>query len=761
MASRVWVYLIFVLSGSTALTYQIIWARWLALVFGSTTVSVSIVVSSFMLGLALGSWLVGRWMSRIEAPLRLFARLEFGIGAFALAFPVLAAGTDAIFAALVSEDASFVWGLGVRATLVALLLIVPTTLMGATLPLLSEFFHRASERGATWKVGLLYGANTLGAALGTALVSFVSIELIGVRNTTLLAACLNLVVGVWALRIQSDLAPAQRPSEAAASETGLTRLVLGVLAGSGAAALASEVLWTRTVEGLVGNSTYAFAMLLMVYLVGIALGSAGVSCFVKRLGKLPLWLVASQLASAGWMLASIFLFYGLADALRPLGGQALPPTLLLLFYVAASVILFPLGLLSGAVFPLATRILDAGSEDAAGERVARAYTWNTVGAVVGGLLAGFVIAPHLDLFQGIYALVALYATTALVGAALLPAVVPRSEGTDGSLALGAVALTLALLGVARLGDEGQFRQRLGVSRPSAELVFHETGIQGVTTVLAAAGNPGPARTLLVNHTGMTARVTDTKMMAHVPLLLHPDPEDTLVICFGMGTTYRSAVSHGRSVTVVELVDEVFDAFPFFHRDAEQVRAYPRGRMVTNDGRSFLKLSSARYDVITVDPPPPIDGAGVNHLYSLDFLELARERLKPGGLMTHWIPLPGSLAGVDDWETFGMLLRTFVEAFPYTLEIASANRIGVHVVGSMQPIEVSKERIRARLADPRVARDASEWGPVTFDYFRHTIPIDREAVRHLPLITDDRPNLEFGWIRAWRSGKPRLMRRIYW
>ena len=761
MASRTWVYLIFVLSGSTALTYQIIWARWLALVFGSTTPSVSIVLSGFMSGLALGSWLVGRWLPRVGAPLRLFACLELGIGAFALAFPILTAGADAIFAALVGEDASVLWGLCVRATLAALVLIVPTTLMGATLPLLSEFFHRGNERGAMWKVGLLYGGNTLGAALGTLLVSFVSIELIGVRNTTLLAACLNLIVGVSALRIQSDVAPARKPSPLPAAGPGLTRLALGVLAASGATALASEVLWTRTVEGLVGNSTYAFAMLLMVYLVGIALGSAGVSCFVKRLEKLPLWLVASQLASAGWMLAAISLFYGLADALRPLGGQALPPTLLLLFYVAASVILFPLGLLSGAVFPLATRILDAESVDAAGERVARAYTWNTVGAVVGGLLGGFVIAPHLDLFQGIYALVALYAATAFVGAALLAAACTASTRRDGSLALAGVALTLAVVAVVRLGDEKQFQQRLEASRPGAELVFHATGIQGITTVLTLAGDPGPARALLVNHTGMTARVTDTKMMAHVPLLLHPDPEDTLVICFGMGTTYRSAVSHGRSVTVVELVDEVFEAFPFFHLDAEQVRAYPRGRMVTNDGRSFLKLSSARYDVITVDPPPPIDGAGVNHLYSLDFLELARDRLKPGGLMTHWIPLPGSLAGVDDWETFGMLLRTFAEAFPHTLEIPSGNRIGVHVVGSMQPIEVSDERIRARLADPNVARDASEWGSVTSDYFGSTIPIDRDAVQHLPLVTDDRPNLEFGWIRAWRGGMPRLMRRIYW
>lgn len=184
-------------------------------------------------------------------------------------------------------------------------------------------------------------------------------------------------------------------------------------------------------------------------------------------------------------------------------------------------------------------------------------------------------------------------------------------------------------------------------------------------------------------------------------------------------------------------------------------------MVTSDGRNFLKLTQNRYDVITIDPPPPIDGAGVNHLYSLDFLELARDHLKPGGLMTHWIPLPGSAAGVDDWETFGMLLRTFAAAFPYAVEIPSENRIGVHVVGSMEPIDISEESIQRRLGIPSVARDASEWSPVSAAYFREVIPVNGVALEGFPMVTDDRPNLEFGWLRAWRGGMPRLMRRIFW
>ncbi len=761
MPGRHWVYVIFVVSGLTGLTYQIVWARWLGLVFGSTTASVSIVLSGFMLGLALGSWLAGRWLPRCAAPLRTYGWLELCIGAFAIAFPGFAAATDLVFTRLVSVDSPAAWSLGVRAVLAFGVLCIPTTLMGATFPLLVEFFRRGRSPGVAWKAGLLYGANTLGAAIGTVAVSFVSIELLGIRNTTLIAACLNLLIGILALRVGSEATPTETPRKSTGPANGVTRLAFGVLAASGASALASEVLWTRTVEALVGNSTYALAILLVVYLVGIALGSAGVSLVVKRLARLPLWLAGTQLASAAWMLASIALFYAFASALRPLGGRPISPSLLLLIYLAPSLILFPLGILSGAVFPITTRMLDPGSEDARGQRVGLAYAWNTLGAVIGGLAGGFLIAPHLDLFQGIYALVVLYAATAATAAFVVASGVAGPASVKASVALASLALAVTVFGSIRLGDAGQFGQRLTASRPGIQLLYHETGLQGITSVLSLVGERGPARALLVNHSGMTARVTDTKMMAHVPMLLHPAPEDTLVIGFGMGTTFRSAISHGRNVTVVELVDEVFDAFPYFHEDAETVRGYSRGRMVVNDGRNFLKLTPDRYDVITVDPPPPIDGAGVNHLYSLDFLALARGRLKPGGLMAHWIPLPGSLAGVDDWDTFGMLLRTFAEAFPYTLGIPSGDKIGVHVVGSMEPIRVSSEAIRARLRLPGVTRDATEWDAVTDAYFDRVRPLDRAALATRSMVTDDRPNLEFGWIRAWRSGEPRAMRRILW
>jgi spermidine synthase len=179
---------------------------------------------------------------------------------------------------------------------------------------------------------------------------------------------------------------------------------------------------------------------------------------------------------------------------------------------------------------------------------------------------------------------------------------------------------LLILGCYRISGESHFVKRFQTSNPNWQVTFHKPGLQGITTVAKDLSNP-QSNLLLINDMGMTVKVTDTKMMAHLPMLLHPKPENTLVICFGMGTTFRSAISHNGSVTAVELIKEVYEAFPYFYNDADRVRAYPKGNLIINDGRTFLKLTQDRYDVITIDPPPPIDAAGVNNLYSKDFLNL--------------------------------------------------------------------------------------------------------------------------------------------
>lgn len=754
------VYGIFLLSGAAALVYQVIWARWLGLVFGNTTTSVSIILGAFMLGLALGSWAAGRVVRRLASPMRAYAILELGIGAFALGFPLATAGLGHLYAAVASADAPTALTIGWRVALGFALLLVPTSMMGATLPLLTEHFRRDPRHGRVWRAGVLYAFNTIGAALGVVAASFMGIELVGVRATTIAAAGLNFLVAAlgFALARQGAGSPAppapasERARTSFAAGTALLALGLG-----GGLALGSEVLWTRTLQLVIGNSTYAFATILVVYLVGVASGSAAFSGVVKRSRRLEAWLVVLLLGMGVWTLLASEGF-GLLQRFAATRDQATVGELLG-FYLRAAALLLPLAVLSGCMFPAGTRLLEPEADDAGGEQVARAYAWNTIGAVVGSLVAGFVVAARFDFFQAVDLLAAGYALAAVTVGALFLA--SGGLGRAAAAACLLLALGLAGYGLAQARDQDRFARGLEYASPGLEVVFHRPGLQGVTTAIRRRGEP-LASLLLVNGQGMTLKLTDTKLMAHLPMLVHPDPRRVLVICFGMGTTFRSALSHGAEVTAVELVPEVLEAFPKFFADAEAVRRDPNGRLVATDGRNFLELTRERFDVISVDPPPPVDAAGVTNLYSREFVALARERLAPGGVFAHWIPFPGG--GVKDVHTLRMLLATIAAEFPHVLAVPALNDVGVHVLASDRPIEVDLPAIARRIAAPAVAADLHEWQPVPLEFFSRLGPLDAldfevaaphrmrvygAGLQEVPRVTDDRPRLEFD---LWRMAR---------
>lgn len=756
------VYLMFTASGATALIYQVIWSRWLGLVFGNTTTSISIVLGCFMMGLALGSWGAGRLLRRIGNPMRAYAFLELGIGIFALCFPFLSRLTDVLFTMAVGPGSPAAFSVSVRALLSFLLLIVPTTLMGATLPFLTDFFRRSPRHTRSWKVGLLYAANTLGAAAGIVLASFLLIELLGVFVTTLLAAALNLIIAVIGFRFSfSGVAPGDDPWTVKQKEAGpMGKLAVFLLAASGAIALASEILWTRVLETLVGNSTYAFSMIVLLYLVGIAAGSWLASLMVNRITRLPVWITLAQVCMGIWIFIALFLLEGIISSVSQYRGEMVSLAVLFGNFFKVMIVLLPLSLLSGACFPLATRLIDPDSEDARGTLISRAYAWNTMGAVAGSLAAGFIIAPRFDYFDALYLLAFLYCLTAFAASLIII----RAEWQTAQkrmLTLAACAASLVMGGAAlfSMSGAGHFATRFDTAHPLFQVVYHRPGLQGVTTVIRKRDEP-TANILLVNGMGMTIKVTDTKMMAHLPMLLHPAPKDTLVICFGMGTTYRSAVAHGGNVTVVELVQEVLDAFDFFYQDASRVRTYAQGKMVANDGRNFLKLARTQYDVITIDPPPPIDAAGVTHLYSREFLDLARTRLKKGGIMAHWIPFPGTKSGIDDWETFRMLVQTFADVFPHVYMQRGYHGIGLHILGTLEPLDMSMDLLNERLRMQSVRDDINEWDAVPFTYFQGIQPYHFLSVSE-EVVTDDRPRLEFYLLRTLQQNGKKMFAFSYW
>jgi spermidine synthase len=693
--------------------------------------------------------------------MRFYAIMELGIGIFALCFPLLTQLTDFIFVSIVNTESPMEFSLSVRAVLAFVLLLAPTSFMGATLPLLTDFFRRSPRHSFSWKVGVLYATNTLGAALGTIAVSFLLIESLGVLMTTQLAAFLNLTVallGYWISR-STKLIPLYVEPVEKRRLVGMGKVAVGVLAVSGAAALASEVLWTRTLETLVGNSTYAFAMILFLYLLGIAAGSWIMSFAVKRLTALPLWLAGLQMLMGAWTLTAILLFDVIIDVFAQYGDVIVPLSTIFNHYIKAMSVLIPLAVLSGACFPVATRILDPRSEDAKGTLIAKAYAWNTIGALVGSLAAGFVIAPFFDYFQSLYVLAAVYGLTAVVTFAIIG--LSEYQVTikrPAAVSLGVLYILLLVYSTSQINGESRFVKRINNFYNYFNLLYHKPGLQGVTSVLQSRVDP-LFMNLLVNGRGMTSKTPATKMMAHLPMLYHPKPEDTLVICFGMGTTYRSAITYGGNVTVVELVKEVLDAFDHFFDDAPRVRAYPNGRIVVNDGRNFLKLTNEKYDVITIDPPPPIDGAGVNNLYSKDLIKLARSRLKKNGIMAHWIPYPGTRAGVDDDKIFQMLVNSFATVFPYSYLFESFEGFGVHIIGSMEPINLSFDRLYERWSTKTVLQDIEEWGAIPFDYLQGIRTL--KPIANIPVVTDDRPLLEFYLLRTLQHGGKKPHARTFW
>lgn len=755
------IYLLFAVSGATALIYQIIWSRWLSLIFGNTTISIALILAAFMLGLALGSWWAGRNLQRIKNPMRAYAFIELGIGIFALCFPYLTRLTDVVFTATISTGSAAPYSIAIRAILAFALLLLPTTLMGATLPLLTDFFKRSPKHSTSWKVGLLYAANTFGAALGIFLSGFLLIELIGIANTTNVAAVLNFLVAAIGLKMAAN---ARLAAPAAMRE--VTRLdpkgalAIGILAVGGATALASEVLWTRTIESIIGNSTYAFSTIVLIYLTGIAAGSWLLSLVVNRFRNPSFWLASCQAGMGVWIFIAIVLFKAMAATLDPFKGTEISVLHLLSIYLRVMLGLFPLALLSGACFPLATRIIDPGSEDAEGGLIARAYSWNTIGAVAGSLIAGFLIAPFFDYLGALYLLAALYTVTAAVAYTLLWRWEPPAQGKrTGMIVAATVTTALLATSILTISRGDSFPEHITALYPSTEVLSHKKGLQGITTIMKERKDP-LANRLLVNGMGMTVKVTDTKMMAHLPMLLHDDPQETLIICFGMGTTFRSALSHGNRVTVVELVKEVLEGFEYFHADAAQVRANPNGQMLVNDGRNFLKLTKKRYDVITIDPPPPIDAAGVNHLHSREFMELAKSRLKKGGIMAHWIPFPKTQSGVEDIDTFNTLVATFAAVFPHAYVQKGYSNMGMHLLGSLEPLDISLSRLERRMDQKQIIDDILEWKLVPLEYFEG-IQTYQPPTHTGALITDDRPALEFYLLSSLLQNRKKSLIFNYW
>jgi spermidine synthase len=706
--------LFFFLSGFCSLVYQVVWLRVAMAAFGVTTALVSIVLSVFMAGLALGSRGGGMVVRHLENRppsflIALYGLVELAIGISGMVvIRLLPVGRVAAS----SYPAAIGW--------ISIVMLPFCTCMGATFPVAMAGIRRAMPGQSLRSFSRLYLANVAGATMGTLLSAFVSIELAGFSRTVSLAAGLNAAIAIgaftWAATLGGRAAPARPAAPESEPGAAAPAWTLPLLFFSGLASLAMEVVWTRQFVPFLGPVVYSFAAMLAVYLAATAVGSR-----IYRSLALRRKLTGTAVLRALWC-AGCF-------ALLPL--LAADPRISLQHRLAVGSlrVLGGVGAFCGVLGFLTPMLVDRWSRGDP-DRAGRAYAANALGCIVGPLAAGFVLLPLAG-----ERLTLILLALPFFGFGLWRGF--RPQPGFGRLVGAATISSLLLIGLTR----------------DFETLYPGAVVRRDHTASVIAAGQGMNRKLLINGMGITSLTPITKMMVHLPLaMMDRTPAKVLVVCLGMGTSFRSALSWGAQVTVVELVPSVPPLMSFFHSDAGSLLHSPRARVIVDDGRRFLERTREIYDAIVIDPPPPVEAAGSSLLYSAEFYEVAGRHLAPGGVLQQWLPQAERIVAAS-------AARALSRAFPYVRTFPSVEGWGVHFIGSRTPLgRWTAAELASRLPQPAV-QDLLEWGPAATAPRQLAMVVEHElsfqsildADPAAPVLTDDRPVNEYYFLRRSRHG----------
>lgn len=701
----------FFLSGFAALLYEIAWLRQFSLAFGTSELAISIVLAVYLGGLAVGAMVAARYVARIAQPIRAYGLLEAGIAGTALAVPLMLAGIGAVYVwALGNQplppDAA-TWGQPTFFIVVAIaVLILPTALMGATLPILTRSTVVMDTQIGP-RVALLYASNTFGAVCGAVAAGFALLPALGLNATVAVGVVINLsIYGFIAMTRRSWFSDTRTPEpEAAASPVGFfgaciapwlhsdergpafrtcfeaqSAWILPVMLLSGAVALVYEILWTRMLTHTLGSSLSAFATMLAAFLVGIAAGSAIAGGFARTRERATTAFIAAQVGIA---CLSMLAFSWLA----PMVPASLGQTQVTLY---ASAVMLPAALFLGASFPLAVRIL-APTAAQAGGGTARVYAWNTMGAIVGSLLGGFVLLPALG-FEGTIKLAA--AMNLMLALWVAVCVARRQFAVIGVTAAGLLATVLVY----------------APSRPDAviastafplsyhtdpEEIFYAVGRSATVLLLEENGyfflrsNGLPEASILAK--GSPPVQDPEKWLTALPVTARPDAQTMLLIGFGGGVALEGVPPSIDDIDVIELENEIINANRAI---AEQRNSDPLGdervNIVNNDARNALRLTSKRYDIIVSQPSHPWTSAAA-HLYTREFLGEASAHLNDDGIFVQWI----NSEFIDE-----ALLRTLASTLRSEFEHVRLYQPGPQVLVFLaSDAEMTPEQQLSRSGDP--------------------------------------------------------------
>jgi len=790
---------LFFASGVAGLIYEVVWTRLLERVMGASVYSITTVLTVYMAGLALGSFLAGKVIDRRSDPLRVYGILEGAIGVYCVLVPAIVAATVPIYRAAYQSLAggAHTWSF-VRFAISAIVLIVPTTLMGATLPVLSKYFTtRYDSLGHT--VGELYALNTLGAVVGSFAAGFALLPLLGLRGAIAVAAALNVGIALVVLLVyyrdrgrdgaahrkpvpdarghrvaaerekdgakhrDSGAAPEKHRAQAEHARVlpspGLLAFVLVVFGVSGFAAMVYQVAWMRALSLVIGSSVYAVSLTLTAYILGLALGAAVFSRLVDRnrdlvttLAWLEIGVGASALAVAPVIGRLPLAVIGVIENF----SHSFPLLMAIEFLIVFLIILVPTMLLGG-VFPVVVKLFTKRLESV-GRSVGDAYASNTVGAIVGSFAAGFVLIPWIGIQRsiaiGVVVSVALGAALAILSPAA-PRVRKVAAAAVGLIVLGlsmapglrwdpVIMSSGAYLYADMYAEQAQAwdMTREDAVRLFGKILYHKEGLATTVTVRQARSD------LYLQANGKTEASTGPdmrtqKLLAHVPMLLHSDPKSVLVIGLASGVTVGSAEKY-RGVERIECVEiapamkEV--AATFFAEANGHCLDDPRLSVIIEDGRNHVAFTDATYDVIVSQPSNPWI-SGISNLFTREFFDLARARLAEDGVVGLWF----QAYNMSPAE-FRMIARTFASVFEHASLWELDPGVDYMLVGTKGPGVVDWGLAVERLADPDVGADLSSIGVRSALDWIGLFVAGGDGLREYagpgPLHTDDGLELEF-------------------
>lgn len=767
-ATYVGILALFFCSGASALAYETLWQRQMLLAFGASAPATTAVLTSFFCGIAFGSLIGGRILRRYPNALKFYAAVELWIGVCALLLPFLMRGVESLYIPLAQSRAAEFHAAPpffLARFAMAVLVVLPATLgMGATIPAMNRVLDEMKKQSIGANVGLAYGVNTLGAVAGGMLAGFVLIKAFGVEGSLHLAFGTNVLVFLGAAYLSrrfSFTTPAH-----AAKRLPRRYLWLAVIYfGAGVLALGFEILWLRVLGILATNGVYTFVLALAVYLLGFSLGSLFLfRQLARRLTALQIFFIANFgvgasalacIASAYWWPPIVT--RQLLQTLEESGTLHLGHLALFESVYAFSLMFLP-ALFMGLAYPAVCQKLIEDKANVA-EQSGTIYFIGNLGAMVGIAGTGLLIIPTL----GLNATLGVFSAASVLLALLTVFLYPETFATRKRLAQGAgglvLVLSIAYVAMAppflRGGNAVYDSQRNGwreqFSRKTArglDILRYQAGASA-TIIVKEARYPdsgGPIRTLYVDDQPVAATslsmVIDAKMLAHIPLLLHPRPSKALTVGFGSGGTSHSMTVHGIDTYAVEIEPEVVRSAGLFADVNHNVTTSAAFRLILNDARDHLRTTKGRYDVISTDVTN-LQYKQNASLYSREYFRLMKQSLGDGGIACAWIPLKGI-----DTDELRILMRTFRSVFPHATLWFMDNaemRFGI-LIGTPGPLRLNVKRFREAFAVPAVQRDLAQVGIEDPHQIMNFMYLDEEGYRTFagsgPLHTDDRPILEF-------------------